>query len=354
MTSRQRVVVAGFGVRGRQWAEVVANADDAELAAVVEVRPDVAFADVPVFSSLSEAAASVAFDAVVLATPPSAHRAGAEAAVGLGVPVLCEKPLAEDLDEAVAIARSAASKGVPLLVGMNFRYLPVTVELRRRIAEGTHGRPMFATFAYLRNRDGTRPDLNDHPLTMDQPMLLEQSIHHLDLMRYVYDREAVAVSAHTWNPSPSPYAGDACVSAHLVMEGGLHVSYMGTWVSGTNRLGFWWRTDLEGGVLVQRRQFGDLAVAERVPGAERTGPLFDEEAESPVPVPLPEWQPFMDDTKGLVSELCRVARGEPHGGPSAGDHLRTLALVHACIAAAEQGRTIDVPAFAAGHGIEMR
>ena len=213
---------------------------------------------------------------------------------------------------------------------------------------------MFATFAYLRKRDGTRPDLNDHPLTMHQPMLLEQSIHHLDLVRYVYDREAVAVSAHTWNPSPSPYAGDACVSAHLVMEGGLHVSYMGTWVSGTNRLGFWWRTDLERGVLVQRRQFGDLAAAERVPGAERTGPLFDDEVEPLVPVPLPSWQPFMDDTAALVSQLCKAARGEPHGGPSAEDHLRTLALVRACIAAAEQGRTIDVPAFAAGHGIEMR
>jgi predicted dehydrogenase len=346
-----RVAVVGLGVRGRQWADVILAAKDVELAAVVEIHPKGYVEGVPTFSSLAEAATSTRVDGVVLATPPSAHREGIEAAVGLGLPILCEKPLSETLDEAVAMTTVARDAGVPLLVGMNFRYLPVTIELRRRFAEGSLGRPMFASFTYLRNRDGTRPDLNDHPLTMDHPMLLEQSIHHLDLLRHVYAREVETVSATTWNPAASTYAGDACVAIHLVMQGGLHVHYMGTWVSGTNRLEFCWRTDLEGGVVMQRRQFEDLAVAERVPGAERTGPLFDEDTEPLLPVAIPAATPFVDDTATLLDEFAGVVREGRDSGPTAADHLWTLASVHACIVSAAGGRTVDVPDFAADQGI---
>ena len=346
-----RIAVVGLGVRGRQWASAVAGSVETDLAAVIEVRSTEAVPGVSTFPALIEAAGSVPLDGVVLATPPAAHRAGVQDATELGLPVLCEKPLAEDLDEAVSMVALADARGVPLVVGMNLRFLPVSVELRRRIGDGRLGRPMYATFEYLRNRDGSRPDLNDYPLTMEHPMLLEQAIHHLDLLRYVYDREVETVTAHTWNPASSGYAGDACVAVHLVLEGDLHVSYVGTWVAGTNRIGFRWRTDLERGVMIQRKQFGELVVAERVPGAEHTGPLFDEEAEPPAAVPLPESTPFVEDTVTLLRQFCAAARGAPGIGPSGSDHLRTLALVHACVASAAAGRTVDVASFADEHGI---
>jgi predicted dehydrogenase len=44
---------------------------------------------------------------------------------------------------------------------------------------------------------------------MPQPMLLEQSIHHLDLMRYCYDDEVESVLAETWNPAWSVYQDDS-------------------------------------------------------------------------------------------------------------------------------------------------
>lgn len=345
-----RVAVVGFGVRGQQWGDACAAVPQVELAAVVDVRPVGVGADVPVFATLREAA-SVGLDAVVLSTPPEAHRADVEVAADLGLAVLCEKPLSESLDEAVRMVAVARDRSVPLLVGMNFRFLPVVVALRGEIAGRELGAPMYATMTYLRNRDGTRPDLNDHPLTMAQPMLLEQSIHHLDLLRYVYDREVLSVAAETWNPPTSVYRDDACVSAHLVMEGDLHVTYVGTWVSGTNRLSFSWRTDLERGVLTQSRQFGDLSAGRRIAGAERGGPRFDEDAEPLEPIPLPEATPFVEDTEALLRQLCAAARGEAAADPSGADHLRTLALVHACIASAEERRTIDVAAFASAWGI---
>jgi predicted dehydrogenase len=353
-----RIGIVGLGVRGRQWAAVFPLVPRAELAAVVEIRPDAGVpvlgtpvSCAPVFGSLTEALRAVTLDAVIIATPPEAHRADLETAAEHGLAIVCEKPLSEDPDEAVAMVRFAADRGVPLLVGMNFRFLPVVVEARRRVQRGDLGRATYATFTYLRNRASIRPGLNSYPATMPHPMLLEQSIHHLDLIRYVYGREVQSVAAQTWNPPGSTYQGDACVSAQLRMADGLHVAYIGTWVSGTNRMEFRWRTDFERGVMIQERQFSDLVIAERVPGAERTGPLFDEAAEPPQPVELPAAKPFVDDTAALLACLCAVSAGEEPEAPTGADHLGTVSLVHACAAAAASGATISVPDFAAEHGI---
>lgn len=348
---RVRIGIVGIGVRGSQWAEVFPLVPEADLAAVVEIRPGAGVPGVPAFESLAEALRAVTLDAVIIATPPAAHCADLETAAEHGLAILCEKPLSEEPDEAVAMVRFAAERGVPLVVGMNFRFLPVVAEARRRVLSGDLGRAMYATFTYLRNRASTRPDLNSYPATMAHPMLLEQSIHHLDLIRYVYAREVLSVTAQTWNPPSSTYLGDACVCAHLRMEGDLHVAYAGTWVSGTNRMEFRWRTDFEGGVLIQERQFSDLVVAERVPGADRTGPRFDEGAEPPVPVEVAAARPFVDDTIALLARLCAVCSGEEPEVPSGADHLRTLALVHASAASAEAGSTVSVLDFAAEHGI---
>jgi predicted dehydrogenase len=55
---------------------------------------------------------------------------------------------------------------------------------------------------------------------MVHPMLWEQSIHHFDLLRFVYGAEPVAVYARTFNPSWSMYEGDANVSALFTFSGG--------------------------------------------------------------------------------------------------------------------------------------
>jgi predicted dehydrogenase len=180
---RVRIAIVGLGVRGRQWAAVSSLVPEAELAAVVETAAGMGVPDVPIFRSLSEAAQTVPLDAVVIATPPAVHRAILESAVEHRLAILCEKPLSETLDEAIAMVRLASGQDVPLLVGMNFRFLPVVAEARRRVQSQDLGRPIYASFTYLRNRASSRPDLNSYPATMEHPMLLEQSIHHLDLCK---------------------------------------------------------------------------------------------------------------------------------------------------------------------------
>jgi predicted dehydrogenase len=348
-----RVALVGLGVRGRQWLEALRHAPAATAAAVVERDPDraAAGAPTPAFASLAEALAAVPVDAVIVATPPAAHGPDVLAAVGRGLPVLCEKPLSEDLDEAVSLVAAASAVRVPLLVGMNFRHLPVAVELRRLVRERAFGEPLFAQLSYIRNRDGRRPDLNDHPLSMRQPMLLEQSIHHLDLVRWVYGSEVASVSADTWNPVTSTYRDDACVAATLRLERGPRVQYLGTWTAGSNRLEFRWRTDFERGVVVQTDQFGGLAAARLDPDRARTGPLFGGEGEPLEPLALPPARPFVDDTLALLDHFAAVVHQGREPGPDGLDHLATLALVHACWEAAAGGARVELADFRRRRGI---
>lgn len=329
-----RIIQAGLGNRGGMWASLIAAHPVASHAAAVD--PDAArreafaarFPDVPLFARLEDALASVPAEAVLLATPPDGHRDQCAAAVAARLPILAEKPLALDLAEAAAIVREAEAASVPLTVGLNFRYLPVTLAKRRLVAEARFGPPGFAHMSYLRNRDGRAPHLNKYPLTMPHPMLLEQTIHHLDLMRFVYAREALSVMCRSWNPPWSMYAHHSNVACLITFEGGLEVSYLGTWTSGWNTLRFCWRTDCPQGVIEQRALFDDLAVAS-------TG---DSEM---TPVPLPPCEPFRDDTRALLDdfvEAIRSARAPPCAGR---DHLRTLALCFAAIRSAEEGRAVE-------------
>ena len=68
-------------------------------------------------------------DAVYVATPNDAHRMVVEAVAARGVPVLCEKPLAADVDDAAAIVESC--RGVLAATAFDQRFHPA----HRRIAE---------------------------------------------------------------------------------------------------------------------------------------------------------------------------------------------------------------------------
>lgn len=338
MRAATRVVLAGLGARGAFWREVIRR--DARVEAVGYVDPDPAARercgreepDLPLFGALSAAVEACRPDALILATPPSGRSDDLAVAWRHHLPVLVEKPLALDLGEAAAHVRDAAAADVPLMVGLNFRYLHVTRELKRLLGKGPLGTPEFARFTYERWRDGHLPRLNKYPLVMEQPMLWEQSIHHFDLLRFVYEREPIRVSCRTFNPSWSLYRSDANVTAWIEMEDGLIVDYHGTWQSNHVVPSFEWRTEATQGVTFQRDQFGELSWAFR----------HDRE---PNPVELPPHETWITDAEGLLNAFLRHLRDGDALECSGADHVRSLAMVEACIRASSGDRIVDVAAL---------
>lgn len=326
-----RLIIVGLGARAQYWMQVINANPDCRIVGLVdpiEANRQRALSQCPGATAGAglDLVAAVEADAILLCTPPHGREAQMEAACRAGLPILAEKPLADSVETAERYVEMAEEAGVPLMVGLNFRYLPVTRQTIRLFREEV-GRPEFARFTYERWRDGHQPHFNKYPLTMAQPMLWEQSIHHLDLMRFVYASEPVSIYARTFNPSWSMYADDANVSALISFENGIVVQYQGTWQGAWKTPGFEWRHDCAEGVVSQRDQFGDLSFA----------PRFQDGL---TPVALPAYRQWVDDAVLLLQSFVAMLRGDAPLECSGRDHLNSLRMVQACILSSQRGQAV--------------
>jgi predicted dehydrogenase len=83
-------------------------------------------------------------DAVYLATPVRLHAEQAVAAAEAGKHVLCEKPMALDVESCQRMVSAARSHGVRLGVAYYRHHYPIVARLRELIASGEIGRPVLA------------------------------------------------------------------------------------------------------------------------------------------------------------------------------------------------------------------
>lgn len=126
-----RTLIVGAGMMGTIHAGVAAA--DGSCAAVLSASAASAQALASVHGAAAHSSpAEVAWaeiDRVVVATPASAHRAAAQAAIDRGKPVLVEKPLASTLADAQAMVACAQDAGVSLVYAENWAYQQVVSEL---------------------------------------------------------------------------------------------------------------------------------------------------------------------------------------------------------------------------------
>ncbi|MFD8758190.1 Gfo/Idh/MocA family protein [Streptomyces mirabilis] len=93
-------------------------------------------------------------DLVDICTPGDSHAEIALAALAAGKHVLCEKPLANTVEEAEAMteaAEAAFARGQVSMVGFNYRRLPATSLARKMVAEGRLGALRHVRVTYLQD-----------------------------------------------------------------------------------------------------------------------------------------------------------------------------------------------------------
>jgi len=340
-----KLLLVGCGARSRAWVQAIEATPEVEILSFVDINPDALakykekYPSVRQYTSLDEAVEKeTEADFVLLITPPWVHYEQALKIFDAGLDLLIEKPLALDINEAAEIVRKADETGCRLSVGLNFRYLVVHQEYRKWFLDGRLGDPSYGLFQYSRNRDGYLPRLNRYPLTMPDAMLVDQSIHHFDLMRFVYDSEIATVVAKTWNPSWSMYEYDSVVSTIFEFDNGMYATYLGSWTGGWNELKFQWRTDFSKGVLVQRELFSDLAYAN----------MGDTEL---TPIPSTTQEPIRIDTQRLLASFVDALAGRQPLECTGPDHLRTLAVTFACQDSRASNKTIHMDEYYKKNGI---
>jgi len=119
------VAVIGCGYWGSKHARVLSGIGGVELSLVDRdpARRQSLEAAYPIRSSVSDLAEIVdELDAVVIATPPSAHYPLAKMCLEAGVHALVEKPLTTSVAHANHLIDLAAEKNLSLMVGHTFEF----------------------------------------------------------------------------------------------------------------------------------------------------------------------------------------------------------------------------------------
>jgi predicted dehydrogenase len=93
-------------------------------------------------------------DVIDICTPGDSHEEIAVAALEAGKHVLCEKPLANTIEEAERMAlaaQRAAARGVRSMVGFNYRRVPAVALARQLVQEGRLGQIRHVRAQYLQD-----------------------------------------------------------------------------------------------------------------------------------------------------------------------------------------------------------
>ena len=150
-----RVGVVGCGFQGRLHLECLQRIPDASVVTICDREPERLHAaqhefGVPDgFSSHLALLENQPLELLTICTMPDSHLEIALDALRAGAAVLCEKPMAGDLDAARAMAAAAREAGRPLSVGFNLRYSSAAQAVRRFVLDGELGTPVCARGSML-------------------------------------------------------------------------------------------------------------------------------------------------------------------------------------------------------------
>lgn len=247
-----RIIQVGLGGFGRNWAkeviptvpgaEVVATADSFEDSRERAIAEGLTTAEL-CFDSAEAALAAVPADAVLVTASLVGHLPAARAALEAGCHVLIEKPFAPSVAEAEELLALAESKGLTVAVSQNYRFFPAVQAVTQLVADQTYG-PLNSVgldFRQFSGRDGRRGPHH----ALDEPLLVDMSIHHFDLIRTVLGREITRVDLRTWDPDWSLFSGPSAGVGIFECGPDVTVGYRGSWVSPGPRTtwGGEWRMD---------------------------------------------------------------------------------------------------------------
>lgn len=338
-----RLLQVGLGGWGLDWARrVLAGNDEVEVVGLVDVDPKAlerARAILPVpekrcYASVEPALDAVAADAMLITAALPAHAPAARAALEAGLDVLTEKPFATTLAEAREVAELAEVRGRTLMVSQNYRFFPAVRAVAELVRSGDLG-AVGGVEIDFRRRSVYSPERGRAHRAYEQPLLSDMSIHHFDLLRLILGGEAREISCHAWNPPWSDFDGPAAAFATILFDGGVPVSYRGTWLSEGEPTPWSgeWRMEMERGE-VRWTSRGEQNQAGRVTVSGHGQTPRDLELDTSIRM----------DRHGSLHEFVSAVSEGRRPESSGRENLGTVALMEAAVASAISGGAIALPA----------
>lgn len=224
-SDRVRVAIAGLGGHGRTIQEATEAAGNLDIRAVFDPNSEEAGRSAERYScecvgSFDELLTRDDLEAIVLVTPNDVHRAQAEAALRAGLDVFVEKPIANRLDDGLAMVEAAAGADRILFVGHNMRRGSAARLTKEIVDAGRLGRPVSAEIHFSSDTGLNLPDGAWRLMPSRCPLLpvMQLGIHAIDLIHYYLD-PIVSVAAQARAVAASGGAVDNVVGTFETSRG---------------------------------------------------------------------------------------------------------------------------------------
>ena len=334
------VGLAGLGRFGKLHAAILGRLPGARLVAVCDpVAAEVAEVGdrygVPGrFVDYRRMLAEASLDAVVIVTPEPLHAEQALAAIGRGLAVFLEKPLATTPADGARVAEAAARAGVPLQVGFLLRFETQHALLKHEVAVGRFG-PLVSLRAKRYVSRAWFPAYGDcvHPV-------YETSIHDIDLLLWYAGSPCTRVYAVEHNLSGRRYP-DACFAVLQFASGAvglLETSWFVPEGAPANVLTPTWHGTIDAELeLVGTERSGRLRLLDA--GLALWAPELTAHPETGL------WPEVNGQVAGALQEEVAhfvecVRTGVPSPVASVADAVAGLRVAEAIVASAETGREV--------------
>ncbi len=190
-----RGLVIGAGYFSDFHLDAWSRIDGVEIIAICDLdlakaeRAATKFAISRVSTDAPKSIRELEIDFVDIATPPSSHLALIETSIEAGRAMICQKPLASDVETSNLIIDRVRAGGVKLMVHENFRFQPWYREIKRLLDDGVIGDRVHQISLKTRMGDGWQKDayLARQPYFRTMPRLLvhETGVHFVDTFRYL-------------------------------------------------------------------------------------------------------------------------------------------------------------------------
>ena len=206
-----RVGIIGAGLQAKRRGPVVRDFPGTELVAIASIHWDTAkqLADRLGCQAAEDWESLVArpdIDVVLVCTPPHVHANISIAAMKTGKHVLCEKPLAKTIAEAVEMVKVSRANGAKLKCGFNHRNHPGIQKAKQWFDDGLIGKVNFIRCRYgIGGRTNYEQEWRADPKIVGGGHLMEQGIHGIDLARWFagdFTEVSCLTATHYWKMKP--------------------------------------------------------------------------------------------------------------------------------------------------------
>jgi predicted dehydrogenase len=251
--------------------------------------------------------------------------------------VLAQKPLAMDLAAAEAVVEECRAAGKVLSVNQNMRFDQSMRVLKQLLDRGNLGEPVIATIEMR-----AIPHWQEFLRAYGRLTLLNMSIHHLDVLRFLFGDPSEIFTAARPDPRTTfPHTDGVTVSTLRFPSGLIAVSLEDVW-SGPRAEGF--RSD----IYIKWRVEGTDGLAQGTigwpdyPSGSPSTLRYNSRRATGGEWVEPRWETmwFPHAFKGVMAQLQDALRDGREPELSGRDNVKTMALVEAGYRSIKEGRSV--------------